>query len=110
MMSAKPTNFDQLAATVGNHEKRLDNHAEKLDKHDHQLRGPDGLHTQVAIIKSELSQIVWIGRIILVALAGLFIADVYRTVTGQQKFERAEHKQPDEKTAEKPVSQLRRIN
>lgn len=84
IMSAKPRSLEEIDRTVGAIER-------KVDSHDHQLRGPDGVHTQVALVKSELSQIVWLGRIILGMLAGLFIADVYRTVQG--RTERTETRQ-----------------
>ena len=109
-MSAKPQSLDQLTTTVENHEKRLQSHSSKLDAHDQQLRGPDGIHTQVALIKRELAQIIWIGKIIIVALVGLFISDLYRTVKSSQ-HERAMIEQKEQsQTAEKPISQMRRAN
>jgi len=100
-MSAKPQNLEQLANMGENHEKRLHRLEEKDQCRDDELRGPDGLHTQVAIVQRELAQIIWLCKIVIVVLVGLVVTDFYRTIkTGQ--YERAQverHEQQARKSA-----------
>jgi len=109
-MSAKPTNIEQLANIGENHEKRIHRLEEKDQDRDDELRGPEGVHTNIAIMKRELAQIIWLGKIIIVALVGLFISDLYRTVKSSQHERAMLEQQEQSRTAEKPISQMRRMN
>jgi predicted histidine transporter YuiF (NhaC family) len=91
-MSAKPRSIDELANMGENHEKRIHRLEEKDQNRDDELRGPDGVHTNIAIMKRELAQIVWLGKIILAVLVGLVVTDFYRTIkTSQHERVQAEH-------------------
>jgi predicted histidine transporter YuiF (NhaC family) len=106
-MSAKPTNFDQLANLGENHEKRIHRLEEKDQDRDDELRGPEGVHTNIAIMKRELAQIIWLGKIILAVLVGLVVTDFYRTIkTSQHERVQVEHMQQQaQKTASTPTKQ-----
>jgi hypothetical protein len=100
-MSAKPRSIDELANLGENHEKRIHRLEEKDQSRDDELRGPDGIHTNIAIMKRELGQLIWLGKIIIVVLVGLVVTDFYRTIkTSQHERVQAEHfEQQAKKTA-----------
>jgi hypothetical protein len=106
MMSAKPRSIDDLANMGENHEKRIHRLEEKDQSRDDELRGPDGLHTQVAIVQRELAQIIWLCKIVIVVLVGLVVTDFYRTIKTSQ-HERAQVERLDQQAKKSAATTTR---